>query len=416
MTAVKFRILSILNKNKTIIAGWLLLSSFYCFAQKEKPHSAEYYFEQGEEALQKKQSGQALDYFNECIQKSPDFPDAYYSRGIANEQLKRYDEALTDYNIYVELKPDHFEALFNRAVLRYRLGKFEQAKGDFEQLITMPQGETSTIFFRQDAFASSVNKIFTTQGSDRSYLYNYLGLTEIQLKDFTKAIEHFSMAIQAHTGEADYYANRGLAKEKAGRVDEARDDYRMALKINSDHEVAKHNLSTLTLKEGKKTESTQMLDDAISNSPSLPYPYAERGFARMEQKNWRGALEDYTAAIRIDSMNEEYFLNRGLTKEKLKDFDGAYRDYSKAISLKENFEKAWLNRGNLLSRLNRLPEAIDDYTIAIFYYPEYAVAYYNRSVAYYRQKKFNDACIDLTKAETFGFRADANMKHKICLH
>ena len=418
MIADKFQFLRLLLRNKAfkfIFICPLLVNCFLANAQSEK-HNATWYLRQGELAMDENRWTEAVADFDTCLLKSPYLPDPYYSRGIAKEQLKDFNGALVDYNIYIEFKPDHFEALFNRAVLRYRLGQYALAKSDFEKLIGMPQGETSTVFFRQDAFASSVNKIFTTQGSNNAYLYNYLGLAETNLADFNKAIEHFSLAIQAQTGEADYYANRGLAKEKSGRTNEARDDYRMALKLNIHHEVAKHNLSSLTSKEGNKTESNQMLDDAISNNPSLPYPYAERGFIRMEQKNWKGALDDYNEAVRIDSTNEEYLLNRALIREKLKDMKGAYHDYSKAISLKQNFEKAWLNRGNLLSRLNRLDEAIEDYTIAIFYFPEYATAYYNRSVAYHRQKKLNEACKDLKQAETLGYAVDNAMKVKICVN
>ena len=409
------RLLLLNNALKLTFVGLLLINSFPANAQSEK-HNASWYLRQGELAMDERRWAQAVAYLDTCLRKSPYLPEPYYSRGIAKEQLKDFNGALVDYNIYIEFKPTHFEALLNRASLRYRLGQYELAKSDFEKLISLPQGETSTVFFRMDAFASSVNKIFTTQGSNNAYLYNYLGLTETKLTDFNKAIEHFSLAIQSQTGEADYYANRGLAKEKAGRTDEARDDYRTALKLNSYHEVAKHNLGVLTSREGKEAESNQMLDDAISNNPSLPYPYAERGFNRMEQKDWNGALKDYNEAIRIDSTNEEYFLNRALVREKLKDMTGAYLDYSNAISIRQNFEKAWLNRGNLLSRLNRLPEAIEDYTIAIFYFPEYATAYYNRSVAYHRQKKSDDACKDLKHAEALGYSVGPAMKAKICVN
>ncbi|HEY5824293.1 MAG TPA: tetratricopeptide repeat protein [Cyclobacteriaceae bacterium] len=407
------RLLLLNNALNSIFVGLFVINCLLVNAQSEK-HNANWFLRQGELAMDEKRWVEAVVYFDSCLVKSPYLPDPYYSRGIAKEQLKDFNGALVDYNIYIEFKPTHFEALLNRASLRYRLGQYELAKLDFEKLITLPQGETSTVFFRMDAFTSSTNKIFTTQGSNNAYLYNYLGLTETKLNDFNKAIEHFSLAIQTQTGEADYYANRGLAKEKAGRLDEARDDYRTALKLNPLHEIAKHNLGSLTSKEGKKAESNQMLDDAISNNPSLPYPYAERGFIRMEQKEWSGALDDYNEAIRIDSTNEEYFLNRALVKEKLKDTNGAYLDYSKAISIKQNFEKAWLNRGNLLSRLNRLPEAIEDYTIAIFYFPEYATAYYNRGIANHRLRNSNEACKDISKAEELGLNVETSLKKSIC--
>jgi tetratricopeptide (TPR) repeat protein len=362
--------------------------------------------------MQKKDWNNALSFFNDCLRKNPGLADAYYSRALTREQLQDNEGALTDYNIYLELKPDHYEARLNRGTLNYKMKRYEQAKQDFLKLLTLPPAETSTVFFRQDAFSSSVNKIFTVQGSSsKSILLNHLGLTETQLQNFKQAITWYDSAIKTQPEEADYYVNRGLARKLSGDDEGAISDYRVALKLNPTHEVARHNL--LSSKGKTSAEESSPMDELIEANPSLPYPYAERAFERMEKKNWKGALEDYNNAIKIDSVNEEYLLNRGLVKEKLKDFVGAHADYSKAITLKPDFEKAWLNRGNLLLRQNKFQEAIEDYTVAIFYFPDYASAYCNRGIAYHRLRKEEDACKDIKKAESLGVTIEASLK-KIC--
>jgi tetratricopeptide (TPR) repeat protein len=414
LNRLKFSIPPHFNKKNAIRVVSVVLFFFisiYASSQNTKDHPATWFFEKGELTMQQKDWSNAQLLFTECLRKDPGLADAYYSRGITREQLQDNEGALTDYNIYIELKPEHYEALLNRGALFYKLKRYEQARQDFLKLLTLPQGETTTVFFRQDAFASSVNKIFTTQSSNnKAYLYNHLGLTETNLKNFKQAITWYDSAIKAQPQEADYYVNRGLARKLSGDHDGAVSDYRAALKLNPNHELALHNL--LSSKE-KTAIGTSRMDELIDSNPSLPYPYAERAFERMENKNWKGALEDYNRAFEIDSTNEEYVLNRGLVKEKLKDFVGAYKDYSQAIALKPDFEKAWLNRGNLLSRQNKLSEAIEDYTIAIFYFPEYASAYYNRGIAYHRLKQDDKACSDIKKAETLGINIEPSLS-KIC--
>jgi tetratricopeptide (TPR) repeat protein len=411
---LKFSIPTHFNRKNAIRLSSVVLFFFISissYAQNVADHSATWFFEQAELALQRRDWYNAHLLFNNCLRKDPAMAEAYYSRGMAREQLQDNEGALTDYNIYLELKPLHYEALLTRGLLCFKLKRYEQAKKDFLKLLTVPQGETTTVFFRQDAFTSSVNKVFTTQASDnKAYLYNHIGLTEAKLQNFKQAIIWYDSAINTQPQEADYYVNRGLARKLSGDHDGAISDYRAALKLNPSHELALNNLLS---SQEKTAAGASRMDELIEANPSLPYPYAERAFERMETKNWKGALEDYNKAIEIDSTNEEYVLNRGLVKEKLKDFAGAYEDYSKAIVFKPDYEKAWLNRGNLLSRQNKLKEAIEDYTIAIFYFSEFAAAYYNRGIAYHRLKQDDKACSDIRKAETLGITVEPSLS-KLC--
>lgn len=170
----------------------LLFALFVSSAQAQLKKSARMSHEEAEEALAKRNPSKALEILGECLRTDPYFYDAYYTRGLVREQLSEYDGALTDYNIYLELKPEHAEALFSRAVLRFKRGQYELAKSDFIKLIKLPPGETTTVFFQQDAFASSTTRIFTTQGSDKAYLLNYLGLIETKLKNYIVAIKYGS--------------------------------------------------------------------------------------------------------------------------------------------------------------------------------------------------------------------------------
>jgi tetratricopeptide (TPR) repeat protein len=381
-------------------------------AQTEFPRSAQRCYEMGEAFLEKREWSNAHAAFDACLQNDAYFADAYYARGLAREHLNEWPEALTDYNIYLEWKPDHVEARFNRAQLRFRLEQYELARQDFITLLQQPPGETTTVFFRQDAFSGAVNQVFTAQGANKAYLFNYLGLTETQLNHIEAAVASFDSALR-FVPDADVYVNRGIALEKMTRPDDARKDYQTALKLNAHHALAKHNLGALEAK-GKKPEALKLLDEAIEDNPKLPYAYAERGYARWENGDYENALMDYNEAIRIDSSQADYFLNRGLVHEKLNHHLAAYRDYTRAVNLNEKLEKAWLSRGNLLTRLNRLSEAIDDYTIALIFHPTYATACYNRALAYQRLGQLRKACTDLLRAEELKMEVPARLKKQVC--
>ena len=59
--------------------------------------------------------------------------------------------------------------------------------------------------------------------------------------------------------------------------------------------------------------------------------YMSSGASKFYLDDMKGAIVDYTNAIKIDSNFVEAYRKRGLAKETLKDFSGAIVDYTKAI-------------------------------------------------------------------------------------
>jgi len=381
-------------------------------AQERRTDVAKLY-EKGEEAYNNANYDEALSIFNECLQENPSYAEAYFTRAATREQLKDLQGAHTDYNIYLELKPNQPEALYSVATLQYRLGMYEQSKKNLLLLLTLPGGETSTIYFKRSASSSGKNQITTAQSAIKPQIFNYLGMVETKLKNYKGAVVWLDSAIRFESKEADYYVNRGMAKD--GLQDtSAYADYKKALELNPEHPAALHNIAVLKRKMGDDISSMDQIERAIESDSSMLYPYLERAFQRMEGGYYKGALEDYNKALEINDQDPDIWLNRGIVKEKLNDFKGAFSDYTKAIELNEKFEKAWLNRGNVLTKQGKFKEAIEDYTVAITFNPEYAYAFYNRAIAKQKLKLITEACEDLKKAEMYGQEVSEKMKKEIC--
>lgn len=377
----------------------------------QKPPSAIKLFEMGVEKLDEEQYEQALSYLNESIKLDPKYADAYSARGEVRERLKDLDGAMIDYAICVELLPDQYEPLFSLAVIRYELKLYELAKQDFLKLQRLPAGHTNRIMYRQTAQGTGTDKIMTAQSMMKSELYNYLGLIETKLNNCKTGIVYLDSAIRVNSTEADYYVNRALAKQ-ACKDETAQDDFKKALKINPDHALTKHN-QVVQSKQDSFDQSEAQLTEIIRNDSTLQYPYIARGYYRLTNGNFKGALADYNQALKIDDGDPHLWLNRGLTKEKLQDYTGAFSDYTRAIDLKENFANAWMNRGNVLMKQNRFEDAIEDYTVAILHQPNYGYAYLNRALSKHYQK-LSGACDDLKQAEAFGMKVDKALRDEIC--
>jgi tetratricopeptide (TPR) repeat protein len=382
------------------------------YTQAQRPPSAEQLYEQGIERLNEEQYEQALSLLNELIKLNPKYPEAYAARAEVRERLNDLDGAMIDYAICVELLPDQYDPLFSLAVIRYELKLYELAKQDFLKLQHLPTGHTNRILYRQTAQGIGTDKIMTAQGAIKSELYNYLGLIETQLQNCKRGISYMDSAIQLNSAEADYYVNRALAKQ-ACKDESAQKDFNRALAINPDHSLTRHNLAVQS-KQDSFDQTEKQLTEIIQVDSTLQYPFIARGYYRLTNGNYRGALADYTQAIEIDDQDPHLWLNRGMAKEKLNDLTGAFGDYTQAIELQENFANAWVNRGNVLMKQSRFQDAIEDYTVAILHQPDYGYAFLNRALAKHYAQKSSDACQDLKQAEGLGMKVERFLMEEIC--
>ncbi|MXZ01342.1 DUF433 domain-containing protein [Candidatus Poribacteria bacterium] len=65
-----------------------------------------------------------------------------------------------------------------------------------------------------------------------------------------------------------------------------------------------------------------------------------------------------------DPLSAEVYFVAGNEKSKLGDYKGAIADYSAAIRLKPDFARAYYNRGEAKDKLGQIPEATTDFQIA----------------------------------------------------
>jgi tetratricopeptide (TPR) repeat protein len=391
----------------------VFLSGFFLAPCQEKPKKAYQYYEEAEAAYNEDDYAKALAILNECLKQYPGYSEAYSLRGSVKEILKDDDGALTDYSIYLEQFPEHLAVLMSRAILRYKIGFYDQAKADFLKLLRMDPSETNTIFYRQNPSVGDRNPVMTPESGHKSYIYNYLGLTEAKEKNHKNAVAYYDTALSLNAAEPDYFVNRGLSKEAVNDTTAAA-DYEHALKLNHRHTLARHNLTALKAKQGEPSTYEDRLTETIQQDSTMLYPYLERAQQRFEGGYFKGAEEDYTRALEINPRDAEIWLGRGLAREKLKDFEGAFSDYTRAIDIREDFFKAWINRGNVLFKLERYSDAIEDFNVALIYQSNYAPAVYNRAMAKIKMKNKAGACEDLKLAESLGMEIEAKVRSKIC--
>ena len=86
-----------------------------------------------------------------------------------------------------------------------------------------------------------------------------------------------------------------------------------------------------------------------------------KGYAKHEKGDFKGAIADFSDAIRLKASYPQAFNNRAASKLKLEDYEGAVDDCNKALILQEDFAPAYLNRGIAEEMLRKEDQACEDW-------------------------------------------------------
>ena len=101
------------------------------------------------------------------------------------------------------------------------------------------------------------------------------------------------------------------------------------------------------------------------------------------------------------------FMKEGMEKMRTSDSKGAIADFTQAIKLQPASYEAYYYRANAYFNIKKADEAIVDYSKAIELKPGYADAYFNRGLCKQYMKNMEGACSDWVKADALG---KANIK------
>jgi tetratricopeptide (TPR) repeat protein len=200
---------------------------------------------------------------------------------------------------------------------------------------------------------------------------------------------------------SEEYNSRGIVKSIMGDYTGAMDDYNQALKINDANGNAYFNRALILYEQKQYLPALKDFDMAIQIKPDAEI-YNRRANAKCRLNDLRGAFDDYSSAIKMDSAYCVAYLNRGLLKYALKDYKSAIDDYNVCIKLQPDYSLAYYNRGLAKNKLDDWQGEIIDYTSAIEFKPDFEAAYNKRGLAKYEIGDKKGGCQDISRAVELG--------------
>ena len=214
-----------------------------------------------------------------------------------------------------------------------------------------------------------------SKGNDHLESGQQAEVREKKSKDYQKAVEHFTNAIdnavQLDEGLTSAYEGRGSAYLFIGELDSSNDnlenaieDFTEAIKHKSDYPAAYNNRGRAYLAKGELEKAIADFSKAIELMPGFAEAYHYRGLAYFLKGNFDDAIADLNEVICLNPDDAVAYHRRGIVYLRKGDFDTAILDLNKAIKMNPNDNLVYYSRGETWLYLKEWDKAKTDLTTA----------------------------------------------------
>lgn len=197
---------------------------------------------------------EAISKFNEALDLIPNFESALIGLAGVYVKLDNYSYAIRTYDQLLSINPQNLEIHLSKLELNYSKSNWQNVIDDCKKIIELGNvSNDDDIYFKKAHAEKQLYKIddsieSATKGlainPDYSWAYNLRGLCYLNKRDFTKALQDFSMAVKKEIGGGNnenlgaYYNNRGVAFNNLQRKAEACADFKRASDLGDSNGIS----------------------------------------------------------------------------------------------------------------------------------------------------------------------------------
>jgi len=197
--------------------------------------------------------------------------------------------------------------------------------------------------------------------SDEQYFQK--GLSYFRQSKFSDAIIQYDSAINLNPNYADAFMDRGASKANNGQFEAAIADYIKAEELGFKKSVVYSNLGFAYYTLKQPDSALIYFQKALKIDSSNANAYRWRGEIKYDKNDNKGAVDDYTLAIKYNPSASNHFA-RGLGYYYLKNYKKAVEDMDKGIELNPNIGQYYYDRGDAKELLKDMDGACRDWKMA----------------------------------------------------
>lgn len=369
------------------------------------------FYESGVAKIDDEKLVEAIPDFDKAIELDPNYLNAFNARAFCYAVLKNYKKAIEDYSKVIEHRPEVAQTYLDRGrtlVFSYDPNNpnqedLKQAIEDLNKVIaSMPDNYEPWWFIgaakmRCDGYneyqaISDLSEAIELNPECSGALFDRAGCF-YKIRDLASALEDYKAAFKRGSGSAESHLYCGICREKVEKdYTGAIEDFTLAIQLRPDYGDAYAIRGDSYIKIARYHHAVKDLTEALKHD--LTYPMqamANRALAKIKLKNYASATEDYTAAIEMAPENAELYSNRGVALIHNGDKKAAMADFDKAIQLAPETARPYMLRGMLKNTLKNYPAAVVDLEKARSISPDNTETLNHLGRAYYYLAEFEKA-------------------------
>ena len=289
--------------------------------------------------------------------------------------------------------------LYNMGLFHANMGNYELAAAYFNACLQRP------------SYGDEINALESEEAWESILIFN-LALLYSKMGDPETAINHYDLVEPFMAENAALFYNRGLDKMKQHRYGPALKDFETAIKLKGNnidfHLAAGYAKVALGQHEDARANFKRALRiDRLDLRPSMSL-----GNICLALNQPRQAISHYQRILKhIDDKNAEALTGLGNAYFDKSEFGAALEYYDKSIKYEPRYYRAYVEKGNALLNMKQYGDAIANFNDAIRLAPDNKRAYNGRGVAQFRLGNYHAAANDFEYADgldtTFAFSHDA---------
>lgn len=281
----------------------------------------------------------AMLFFSACALRSDNsqlsLADKLMEEGNYMEAVKAYSQVIGE-------DPKAKMAYSGRGICQWNMGEYNSALSDLAMAIDL--GKANKYNDRND--------LPEFRGKD----YYFLGITYYDLKNYPKAREAFSRAIDEGFEVSNSYNQRANSWSAEQNLPNAIMDWGEALKVDPDNLYALQNRAYHCSVAGDYRTAEKDFARALELDPTATNTWFKRGYMYLEREMYQNAIKDFEKALEIDPDNLEARTFRAVCLSDIGALDLAVIELDKVLGKIPDNGKVNYYMGHALILLNRIAE------------------------------------------------------------
>ncbi|MFN5169969.1 MAG: tetratricopeptide repeat protein [Cyclobacteriaceae bacterium] len=317
---------------------------------------------------------EAMRWFRKTIEMDPGFKYGYYNIGRLNRDAGKIDEALTYYKKATEADPNYAAAYCEMAGLYEDQDRTGEAMVMYEKAIAAdpnyPNGYHGVAYILsgegKNAEAIHYYRLAVKADSTYTTALNNIGIIYDELEKYDSSEWAYRLAVKINPEYLDAIYGLGLALENQKRLEEAqqqfarmvelepantqglynmgriyhiREDYdnaiayyRKTIAADASHAESHYYLAVLLDYKEQDVEALKYYIKAAELTDAYPNANYSAALIYSAQGDWKKAIDQYTAYLKLQPGNGYALLARGKLYDKVKNKTLAQQDYQGALT------------------------------------------------------------------------------------